>query len=93
MGIFGIVRFPERTQAGLARPNDAAKFFCQMRQYKPYTPDAPFPEYLRLSMRQRSSKRSSTRNADLPAEIRSKESIVATSVTLAIKDLSFPSRS
>src|SRR5712692_2161766 len=68
----------------------AAKFFCHMRRYYPYTSCAPFPDCLRLSKRRRSSKRSSTRNADRPAEMPSKASVETTSVILVNKDLSFP---
>ena len=55
-----------------------------------FTHPRPLATCLRLSKRRRRSKRSSTRNADRPAEMRSKASFDATSVTLVNKDLSFP---
>src|ERR1035441_10893410 len=61
----------------------AAYFPCQLRRYLPYTSCAPLPASLSLSTRSRSSKRSSTRNDDRPAEMRSNASGVTTSVTLA----------
>jgi len=73
-----------------ARAVHAAKFFFQLRQYLAYTSGAPFPASLRLSKRLRSSKRSSTRNADWPAEMQSKASFETTSVMLVNKDLNFP---
>src|SRR3972149_2771819 len=68
----------------------AAKFLFQLRQYLAYTSAAPFPASLRLSKRLGSSKRSSTRNADWPAEMQSKASFATTSVMLVTKDLSLP---